>query len=77
MTTGMRFRRGFLLRGARPAAPDLFDTAGLSEVSGFATQCLRSPAAAAIRLIPYDRFGDTRHRHGTIQPGVPLLSGAR
>jgi hypothetical protein len=77
MTIGVRFRRGFPVRGARSAAPALFDTAGLSGVSAFATLRPLTPTAAAISLIRYDRLRDARHRHETIQPDVASLSGAR
>jgi hypothetical protein len=77
MTKELRFLRGFPVRGAASAVPDLFDTAGLSGVSGFATQLPRSPMAAATGLIPHDRLDDARRRHETKQPDVPLPSGAR
>jgi hypothetical protein len=77
MTIELRFLRGFPVRGARSAVLDIFDTAGLSGVSGFATQLPRSPMAAATGLIPRERLNDTRHRHETKQPDVPLPSGAR
>src|SRR3984957_2527256 len=77
MTKELRFLRGFPVRGAGSAVPGLFDTAGLSGVSGFATQLPRSPMAAATGLIPHDRLDDARRRHETKQPDVPLRSGAR
>jgi hypothetical protein len=77
MTMEVSLQPGFPLRGARPAAPGLFDTADLSGVSTFATPRLRSPAASATGLIPGDRSGDARHCHEMIQVDVPLPSGVR
>jgi hypothetical protein len=75
MTIGVRFRPGFLVHGARSAAPGRFDTADLSGVSAFVTPWPQSPTAPATRLIAYGRSRDARHCHETIQPGVPSLSG--
>jgi hypothetical protein len=76
MTIEASFQRGFPVRKAKPAAPGLFGTPGLSGVSGFATPRPQSPTAPATRLIPQHRPGRAGHRHEMIQPDVPLWSGA-
>jgi hypothetical protein len=70
MSITVSFQRGFSPRSASPAAPVLFDTTDLSDVSPFATP--RPP-----RLIPCDRPSDARQRREMIQPDVPAFAGAK